>query len=80
MKKNVFKIALVSACFAFTIAACNSDKNAEGASDSDSLMDTQTMGTDTTGMGTDTTGMGTDTTGMGTNETGTGTGSGTTNP
>jgi|GEM_PF-1230081 len=87
MKKTALKLALVSTCLAFTMAACSSNRNSEGNADSDSLMmDTEGIETDTMMMDTSSTGVtpggGTGTNGMGTGTidsgsgTGTGTGSG----
>lgn len=76
MKTNILKLALVSTCLAFTMAACSSNKNSEGSSDSDSLMmDTASMSTDTAMM--DTSSAGTMPGVTGTNSMGAGTDSGT---
>lgn len=71
MKTTALKLALISACFAFTLTACNANRRDNGDADTDTMM------TDTAGMTTDTMMM--DTSGTRTDtgirrDTGTGTG------
>lgn len=62
MKTQIFKLAFAAACFTVMTAACSSNSNNSGTSDSDSIytdttmndmgpMSTDTMGVDTTGSG-----------------------------
>ena len=57
MKTTTLKLALISACFAFTITACNANRDEEGDADTHTtMMGTEGMSTDTMMMDTTTTG------------------------
>lgn len=71
MKTQIFKLAFAAACFTLITAACSSNRNDAGNSDSDSIfadttmndmgpMSTDTISVDTTGTGvmSDTSGTG----------------------